>query len=144
MKTFVTNQIKYVKQRDQYTCGPVALLNLDKWRGLSPTYKDLPRYKRLCKTDSTGTQPRQFEKVVGKRGRKLSYSQIKKHPGAFILNTKWPEDGGHYFLVLGWATDGTHFGWLCVNYLEGQTYVLISPATMKWLLKRSRGWFFSK
>lgn len=37
---------KYIKQKDECSCGPVALLNLHKWLGQSLTYKDLSRIKQ--------------------------------------------------------------------------------------------------
>lgn len=143
MKTFIPNRIRYARQPDGYSCSAMALLNLDKWRGLHVTLKDLPRYKKLCKSCPVlGTARAAFRKVVGRTGRRFTYEQIKKHPGVFLLETRWPEGGCHHYLVLGWATDGTHFGWLCVNYWAGYTYTLISPPTMRRNLKHSIGWLF--
>lgn len=145
MKNFVQKRTRYLRQPDHYCCSAIALLNLDKWRGIKVTKKNLPQYKRLCKTDPiTGTQRKQFNLVAGKRGRKLSYGDLKKHNGAIILESWWPDGWTHCYLILGWATDGKHFGWLAVNYIEGTTYSLISPAKMKWHLKYSVGWRFSK
>lgn len=44
--------IKYVKQRDETSCAPIAVLNILKWKGISwATYKNLNIIKDLCGHD---------------------------------------------------------------------------------------------
>jgi len=48
--------IRYCKQRDNYSCGPVAILNTIKWTESECfTYSMLPAIKIICKTDKNGT-----------------------------------------------------------------------------------------
>jgi hypothetical protein len=145
MKQFDTNHTRYLRQRDQYSCSAIALLNLDKWRGIRVTQKNLAQYKKLCHADVlTGVERRQFESIVGRKGRKLSYTNLKKHHGAVILETEWTDGHKHSYLILGWATDGKRYGWLAVNYWIKSTYSLIPSSAMRWLLKRSVAWLFKK
>lgn len=49
-------KIRYVRQRNQYSCGPVAVLNAMKWAGMPVTAKDhLKWVSEECKADRTGT-----------------------------------------------------------------------------------------
>ena len=137
---FDQNHTRYLRQQDKYSCSAVALLNLDKWRGLKVTKKNLPQYIKLCQAKPfVGTFQKQFDKVVGRRGRRLTYKQFKQHPGATLFETFYPDGHAHDYLVLGWATDGKHFGWLGVNF-GGHTYCLIHASHVRWLLKHSRVW----
>lgn len=52
--------IRYVKQRDTFSCGPIAVINALKALGRHATYDDLPRYQRLCNTH--------FVRVNGHKG----------------------------------------------------------------------------
>jgi len=65
------NSIRFCKQRDKYSCGPIALLNIDKFYGERVTYADLPYYKKLvdCKAKS-GTQINRMSDVLGRARRK--------------------------------------------------------------------------
>ena len=141
---------RFLKQPDNYSCGPVALLNLDKWRGIKVTHEDLPRYKRLCCANfQYGTFKSQMTKIVGKRGRRLSYEQFASHKGAAIINCRYRDGkGGHYFLVIG-RCKGIHdnrrtwrYGWVAVNF--SNTVDVLSPDEMRSILKRSRVWTFGK
>jgi hypothetical protein len=43
---------RYIRQRDNYSCAAVALLNADKWRGKKVTYSDLPKYRKVLSVDN--------------------------------------------------------------------------------------------
>ena len=133
---------RFLRQPDSFSCGPVALLNLDKWRGIKVTAKNLPQYKRLCKCSTeVGTYPSQLDRVLGKRGRRLSYQQFKAHHGAAIIDFT-VRNGGHFFLVIGWGTNGKDFGWVAIN--SKHTINLISAQGMRSILRSSKVWTFSK
>ena len=145
MKQFDTNHTRYIKQRDLQSCSAVVLLNLHKWQGFKITEKQLPKYRKLLQTDPfLGTSRKRFRKIIGKRGRRLTYAQLKAHNGATILDTEWPEGGRHHYLVIGWGKHNTTYGWVAINYKLGVTYSLIPASTMKCLLKRSLTWTFKK
>jgi len=46
---------RYLRQRDSYSCGPIALLNARKFLRQRVTRADLPMYHITCGTDETGT-----------------------------------------------------------------------------------------
>lgn len=57
--------MRFVKQRNGYTCGPIALLNLGKALGLPWTYKS--HFKQLveaCQTDKDGTIRSLLQRVM--------------------------------------------------------------------------------
>ena len=39
--------MRYCKQRDRFSCGPVAIINALKFFGVKATYKDVPKYRKL-------------------------------------------------------------------------------------------------
>lgn len=51
---------RYVRQRDEYSCGPVAVMNLAKWAGVRAPYSEIGRYRRMCECDETGSSPEAF------------------------------------------------------------------------------------
>lgn len=145
MKNFVKNKVRYLRQTDTYACTALALLNLDKWRGLRVTRKNLSEYKKLCRSHKTlGTARSQLVRITGKQGRRITYDQLKKNNGAAIFETEWTDGLKHSYLVLGWSTNGKRFGWLAINYVTKHTYALVSAGRMKWLLKHSVVWLFQK
>ena len=46
---------RYISQKDNYSCGPVAFINLMKWSGENVTYKDINFYKEFLMCDKSGT-----------------------------------------------------------------------------------------
>src|SRR5271157_3484288 len=116
MMKFIPNKTRYLKQQDKYSCSAVALLNLDKWRGIKVTKKNLPQYKQLLNTKISGTTSEQFNRVVGRKGKRLTYQQLKNHLGVVILETTSPLRRRHDYLVLGWSRHNNVYGWLAINY----------------------------
>lgn len=48
--------IRYVKQKNKYTCGPVAIINIMKWCGYNTSYKkDIKKIIKTTNTDVGGT-----------------------------------------------------------------------------------------
>lgn len=43
---------KYVKQFDDFSCGPIAIINVLKFLGMPTNLKQLTKYKKACKTTS--------------------------------------------------------------------------------------------
>jgi hypothetical protein len=138
---------RYLRQRDHYSCGPVALINYHKWLGLPATGRQLKRYQRICKCRRpNGTHPHGFSTAVGKTHHFVSYQNFKKYlqcGGCAIINAKVPS-GRHYFFVAGIAqrSDGK-ISFLAVNYCVDETLTLISWAEMRSILRRSFVWTFN-
>jgi hypothetical protein len=131
--------MRLCKQRDKYSCGPIALLNIDKLFGLRRTYKDLPRYQKKVKCDPDGTYTKEISRVLGRatrRSYKAAMEFLKQGP--IMVQTKRI---GHYYLLAS-VKDGI----TRVNYYRGQPCVVrISPQWLGWVLKNSyRTWYVTK
>lgn len=70
--------MRFVRQPDRYSCGPIAILNACKWAGLSYTIKTHHQYlTRLCEsTYDWGTDEPQFDR--GLRLMSLGALKIRK------------------------------------------------------------------
>jgi hypothetical protein len=139
---------RFVCQRDTAHCGPVALMNLDKWRGKKVQYRrDIHKYERKVNWTPEGTLQRCFNVAVGKRSRRISYALLKRivtTGGVVVLLTTQPRKRwGHYYLVVGITHDNQ---FLCINYSRKRTYTLISWRKMARNLRQpydTIGWTFS-
>jgi hypothetical protein len=110
--------IRYIRQYDNFRCGPIAALNLMKWLGRSVSYsKDIKKYTKVCKCDSDGTYDEDLIKAL-RMASKGEYSvsglrtfrtlsSIERHiddDGAIILSHRaWDErdqDFLHFSLLV--------------------------------------------
>ena len=58
---------RWIKQRNSYSCGPVAMLNVLKWAGLDVSYNQhFEEWSEHCRCDETGTN------ALGRALKKLS------------------------------------------------------------------------
>jgi len=60
-------KIRWISQKNNFSCGPIAILNLLKWIGLSISYKR--NYEKLfksCKCTWKGTHQHVFQKCLDK------------------------------------------------------------------------------
>jgi hypothetical protein len=152
---------RYLRQRDTFRCGPVAVLNLAKWQGIRATREHLAAYTQLCKCrKNKGTYSTNLSYAVGKRGRQMSYDEFKRRieagRSAIVLTHAMRRSQGasrykhgHYYFVpaLGTRTDDAsgkiiECGFLAVNFIDTETKTIISWPYMKWLLKHSTVWSF--
>ncbi len=126
--------MRFCKQRDRYSCGAVALLNVDKFFGYQVTYKDLAYYRDLvgCKKEQGGTFARGITKVLGNANRR-SWKKSKEflQQGNCILvftYKKW----GHFYLI----TTDKNGCFITVNrYRRCQSSLQILPHAAARLLK---------
>ena len=57
--------IRYCKQPDDFSCGPVAIINAMKWRGQRASVRThLKMLRKQCKTDRDGTFTERMDKVL--------------------------------------------------------------------------------
>lgn len=104
----------YIKQRDEFSCGPVAIINALKWAGHDYTYQALPTIRRLCRCKDEGTHSenltRGLEKLKKRNKLKFKYNdleyptllKIDKHlkKGSLIfLYRENNQDIGHYIFI---------------------------------------------
>jgi hypothetical protein len=153
---------RYLGQRDKFRCGPIALLNLHKWKGKKVTGRDLKHYTWMLGCSRRhGTAEENFSRTLGWRPdtvrnrQRIPYrvfrDEINKGKAAVIL-TKFPEGGDHagswhYYLVIGIGhkIGDTRNGYIAVNYLTShRTFTLLAWHHMKWLLKHSVVWFCAR
>lgn len=77
--------IQYInKQKNDFSCGPIALLNALKWRGEKRTYRnDYQSLVKLCNTDKFGTYDSDLFNALKASGFKFKttqlYSQVVDH-----------------------------------------------------------------
>lgn len=120
-------KIRYVSQRDSYSCGPIAIINTLKFLGINITYKALPYIRMLCNCKiNYGTDEEDIENVLKMFGIRFkgihhpTLKEIDKHiecGGAILLNYSFGIDIGHYTLCIG--RNKTNY--FLVNDMEGKT-----------------------
>lgn len=68
--------MKYIKQRDTYSCGPVSIINALRWAGQNWGLKDVKYMSHRCNTNIEGTDIDDYEKVLYEIGR--NFFSIRK------------------------------------------------------------------
>lgn len=122
---------RYMKQRDRFRCGPVAILNALKWAGVRATAEsDLPRLCRMSKCDDErGATHQNMDSALRLAGlghfkvrlvRRPKLYEIESHlrgGGAIIVNYGWEritkdyiETARHYALMSDMSLFGVYFG----------------------------------
>lgn len=107
--------MRFVKQKDQYSCGPIAIMNALKWAGLPATYRThFHKIRSLCKTTmSWGTTPDNMTMALLKHSKYLNFTtkslvtlkEIEKHldAGGAVILEYWFKDekdyDGHYVFI---------------------------------------------
>lgn len=129
--------VRYCKQQDKYTCGPIAFLNLLKWQGKSATYKKtLPWLKKQLKTTKIGTYPANGEKFIKKHfknvsNQKLPFYKIKnqllKNKSFIFYYNRFDEVNldfyAHVFFISGIVFDKQNKAWLITHNYPSVTSV---------------------
>ena len=118
----------WIKQRNNYSCGPVALMNLNIWLGNPISYAcDYVDWFARCKCDRQGSPLAPFvESLYGIEGikvRRRNVPTIEIIDNALVKNkvvvmksaiSYKGETMGHYFLV----TERKENSFFCVNYSD--------------------------
>lgn len=163
---------RYYKQRDKFSCGPVAIFNALKWAGAKDgltAKRALPPLSRLCECSkyNGGTKHTAMDRTLRIAGKRCfdirrvytpKLGEIEEHlraGGALILNFRWHEmrngkmvDARHYVLITDISLFGEYFG--VVNYSSKRpVYQRIHRDTVKKRLMRFRqtpfkAWFLTK
>lgn len=134
---------RYMRQRNRFSCGPIAILNSLKWAGQKVTYEGWYRnLKRACGCNRIfGTNQKIFDKnlrylgshlfTIRKRNRP-KLSEIEKHVtngGAVLLSYYWNNNG----------YSGRHFA-LIVDY-DGKYFTVVNDSRVETVMKISRKGF---
>ena len=105
----MATRIKWIKQRDEYSCGPVAIINILKWLGVNATYKWLPAVQNLCRCDIDGTSTADIESALKrlcikyKKRMSPSLKKIDDHlnrNGIALVEYYYAQDEGHFALCI--------------------------------------------
>lgn len=142
--------LRYVKQRETYSCGPVAIMNVCKWAGEQFAYQEAFKpLRRLCACSTKkGTKHAAFDKALrtmakrvgGLRVRRVhrpKLGQMEKHlrlGGAVVLNFRWKtevEDYRHFSLLTEIADWDLNFFRIVNNYQSGPAAIWISRSQFK-------------
>ena len=114
---------RFIKQRDTFSCGPIAIINIYKWAGYLYSYKEVKYISKLIGTcpphfvvGLTGTwstpidQHLKKSKLIKYNGYKHGFDintlkNIDRHldnNGCCLVNIYWKKNGGgHYFVIVG-------------------------------------------
>lgn len=121
--------IRYIKQRDDTSCGPVAIINVLKWLGCKVTYKYLDMARFLCKwydgsTGESGTTDRGLRHALNI----LKIHAIHKSSKSLKILDRHIEKGGIAiveYVIPGCSIEkGWHFA-LCVGK-ENDSYIIVN------------------
>lgn len=123
--------MKYVKQPDGYSCGPVAIINVLKWLGRPATLADLPKIQRRCRTDKSGTHDTYL--TLGLVKSIKGYGTWEgAGPNIRVLRNHLKAGGvaiiGYFYHIRG--KEHGHYV-VCIKYTKSGNYVLINEADHK-------------
>jgi hypothetical protein len=129
-------QPKYLRQRDDFSCGPIALMNVLKWAGYNITYKDHTRFVKMCKCSKTGTFSDAFDDALRRYTKLMVLPDDGPFPAPKIeLVDECLAVGGvvvfSYFYKYGGKTRISHLT-VCIGAQDGR-YVFVndSPQYLK-------------
>ncbi len=107
---------RYIKQRDNYSCGPVALINAARWSGSKEKIRSLrKRFMSECECTFPGTSLGNFKKVINEIDCFKIHSMCKQPSigrldynldvGRIVILRIRSELGGHYFLCTRYTSE---------------------------------------
>lgn len=151
----------YLKQRDRFRCGPIAIFNALRWAGKAVSYKkDIKRLSKLCKCEPPkGTTFRPFISTLRKEGKHLftvkqltnptirDFDRGLRNDSVLLWNFKPEPAGRHYVLVVGRnSTDKT---FTIANWCCDRTPVVTMPrCIVKYYVEQrdrlQRAWVLTK
>ena len=128
--------IRYIKQRNKHTCGPIAVINILKWLGCKTTYKDFPLIKAMCKCNREGTYSSNVDKTIDNFKIK---KKIKRFPHIKDVDTHLKLGGIILFEHKSIFEDISHLA-LCVGK-DNRYYYLVNEYINKTISKVARKTF---
>jgi len=121
--------IRYIKQRDETSCGPIAIINILKWLGCNITYKYLDTARTLCGWESGNTAA----SGTTDRGLRFALNTLKIYaihrnsPNLKLLDNHLNKGGAaivEYIIPRCSIEKGWHFA-LCVGK-ENSSYIIVN------------------
>jgi hypothetical protein len=129
----ILHKRRWIKQRDQHSCVPIAILNILKWAGYPATYrKDCEYWRRKVKhTTDDGAHIRDYGLVLSMipeiRAKKVSRPSVDEidtvlsEGNVVLLRSAWRFNGDlhrHLLLIVG-RTDKS---WFLTNTFRGHAW----------------------
>lgn len=132
------DNIRYIKQRDKSSCGPIALINILKWLGYHITYDFLDIARWACdwqdgRCIDAGTLDRDMNKA-------LKYFKIKNKK---ILNPKIKDINKHLkaggIVLIGYCLprESTNHFSLCIGTYE-RYYIMVNDDLNETIIARTK------
>jgi hypothetical protein len=146
---------RYIRQRDNYSCGPVALLNALKWAGATKgtSYATLPSWRDICGTTrhngTTFTDLFRAARTLPRIGARKARPKVKladinahlRHGGAVILGSfSESMNGFHWFLVTGRIDQAGEASYRVVNFDRRVTQRLVSAKMIRKSMRLAAQW----
>lgn len=114
--------MRYITQRDEYSCGAIALANAMKWAGERISWKESANsIRKMCRTNTEhGTWFRDLDRVIKRYFKNvefrwnLSLEEMDDHlrsGGAVVYNYTMRDDEemGHYIFIDGISDSGKSY-----------------------------------
>lgn len=135
--------MRFCKQRDRYSCGAIALLNIDKFFGRHVTYRNLPQYKKLTKcSKADGIFLYEMTEILGRASRRKwkQAQRFLQEGNCILLSVRRKDNSGHFYLMIIYDHDIQ-----IVNYSKSHTLFSISSRLASQLLKQAeRTWYINE
>lgn len=114
---------RYIKQRNYFECGPVAIINALKWLGFNAQGCHVKHTRKECGTDKDGTTSEAMRKVIDTHIHRNTYVEC---PTLAMLDSAL-ELGRAFILNYGYVRDDGEEEWhacLCIGK-DGLAYLRI-------------------
>jgi len=122
--------IHYVKQRDKFRCGPVAVLNSLRWVGADVSANYVYELSEKCKTKSygmSGTNYYNFDRILRDEGQDLVNVKLILKPRLYEIEEHLRE-GGVVVLNYAWGQEDSHrhYTFIPEESETGKTFVMVN------------------
>ena len=97
----IMGNMRYCKQRNDFECAPIAILNALKWSGVRVTLNDVAEIRKVCKTNRHGTYSKYFRRELKKRGSgyfDITHFEDKMPNDKWFLDKLWDN---RYAMIVG-------------------------------------------
>lgn len=140
--------VRYIGQRDRYSCGPIALMNAAKWAGCRVTMSDHGVIVRMCETSyEVGTAYAAIDRVLREHMDELVSVKRKSRPVVSVVLDHLVDDTRAAILCYWYRRSGEvvgHYAFIpgpldvdgnltIINALKGHTTIVRSQ---RWLASR--------
>jgi hypothetical protein len=157
-KKVMMSEPRWIRQKDEYSCGPIAVANVLKWAGVPTSWKRSKRsLQKLCRTNKDlGTNENDMEAALRKLGaghitvqRRVRWKMAElighvESRGCVVVDFTVPF---RYNMARPWNQRECHYA-VCVDIMgeEGEEWFkfinLDREDTVTWINRRQFRWLF--